>query len=558
MSSTVRVRALYGFIWASLGWGLLNWIPIRPLDGGAILTSFLEIVIPKRAFAVAKVISAIAGAAAAFVLWRMGLTFGAVFIVLITLTGLRSEPAERSHPRPATPPGGTTPVDGGAAPPSPGDIRAGRPVEGGDGPEAAAAVPDLSGPNPGPRVGLPGTMPRPVEPGDSPSVPESDGPQFLGIGAQKAGTTGLHENFSHHPLVWMPPEKELHYFDEKLNRPRSIEEAVHSDEVWAVRWRRQVQRQLRKHARDPASTDLVWCARYFVSQPDDGWYRSLFEPGPGHVSGEFTPDYALLGRRRIARVHELNPDLRIIYMLRNPIERAWSAVHMTGRVGEAEVSDQWYLGALEQPRVAAHTAYAANLDRWLSVFPAEQVFLGYLEDLSFHPRKLLKAVYTFLGVEDAEYRVLEPEDPLRGGVDHAHLDRGAAGGAVPRRPRLARRPVRGPCLHLAGDRRAAARRPSRPARDRLPVLGRRPGGSGRRLPDGGRGPARPLQRAARLRSGQRPRLFRNSWKPGAVYSYSPRRNRYMTPAAAMRPIRTLMLPVVLGLAAMTSDTMIGG
>ncbi len=145
--------AVNSFIWASLGWGLLNWIPIRPLDGGAILTSFLEIVIPKRAFAVAKVISAIAGAAAAFVLWRMGSTFGAVFIVLITLTGLRSEPAERSHPRPATPPGGTTPVDGAAAPPSPGDIPASRPRGRWGRPGTAAAVPDLRGPTPGPRSG---------------------------------------------------------------------------------------------------------------------------------------------------------------------------------------------------------------------------------------------------------------------------------------------------------------------------------------------------------------------------------------------------------------------
>ncbi|HEY5727803.1 MAG TPA: sulfotransferase [Acidimicrobiia bacterium] len=239
-----------------------------------------------------------------------------------------------------------------------------------------------------------------------PSVPESDGPHFLGIGAQKAGTTGLHANFSHHPLVWMPPEKELHYFDEKLDRTRDIEEALRSEEVWAVRWRRQVQRQLRNHARDPDSTDLAWCARYFVSQPDDGWYRSLFAPGRDRVSGEFTPEYALLGRRRIGRVRELNPDLRIIYMLRNPIERAWSAVHMTARARGAQASSQWYLEALQQSRVAAHTAYASNLDRWLSVFPAEQLFLGYLEDLSFHPRKILKAAYTFLGVEQGEYRVV--------------------------------------------------------------------------------------------------------------------------------------------------------
>jgi Zn-dependent protease len=140
MSSVVRV-AVYGFIWASLGWGLLNWIPIRPLDGGAILTSFLEIVIPKRAFAVAKVISVIAGAAAAIFLWRMGSTFGAVFVVLITLTGLRSDPAERRRPRPASPPSGTTSAAEEASLSPPGDIPAGRPVEGGDRPDPPPPFP---------------------------------------------------------------------------------------------------------------------------------------------------------------------------------------------------------------------------------------------------------------------------------------------------------------------------------------------------------------------------------------------------------------------------------
>jgi hypothetical protein len=133
--------AIDDFIWASLGWGLLNWIPIRPLDGGAIVTSFLEIVMPKRAFVVAKVISAVAGAAAAFFLWRIGSTFGAVFVVLITLTGLRSDPAERHPPRKASPPGGTNPVGGEASLSAPGDTPTGRPMEAGDRPEPPPPFP---------------------------------------------------------------------------------------------------------------------------------------------------------------------------------------------------------------------------------------------------------------------------------------------------------------------------------------------------------------------------------------------------------------------------------
>ena len=103
-AQVVRVAA-FSYVWAALGWGLLNWIPIRPLDGGAMLTSLLEIVAPRRALTIARAVSAVTGAAAAFVLWRMGFTFGAVFVLFITVVGMRPDPtAARSgtsgHRRP--------------------------------------------------------------------------------------------------------------------------------------------------------------------------------------------------------------------------------------------------------------------------------------------------------------------------------------------------------------------------------------------------------------------------------------------------------------------------
>jgi Zn-dependent protease len=90
----VRVAAL-SYIWAGLGWGVLNWIPIRPLDGGAMLTSALEIVMPQRAVPVAKAVSAVFGVGAAALLWYWGQTFGAFFVLLITAMGLSSGGAER-------------------------------------------------------------------------------------------------------------------------------------------------------------------------------------------------------------------------------------------------------------------------------------------------------------------------------------------------------------------------------------------------------------------------------------------------------------------------------
>jgi len=88
-SQVVRVAA-FSYMWAALGWGVLNWIPIRPLDGGAMLTSLLEMVIPSRALQIARGISLVFGLGAAALLWRWGQTFGALFVLFITLTGMAS------------------------------------------------------------------------------------------------------------------------------------------------------------------------------------------------------------------------------------------------------------------------------------------------------------------------------------------------------------------------------------------------------------------------------------------------------------------------------------
>ena len=91
-SPIVRLAAI-SFIWAALGWGILNWIPIRPLDGGQMLTSALEIVAPRRGSTIARAISGVVGATIVVVAFVYGQTFIAFFVAFITVVGLRADPA---------------------------------------------------------------------------------------------------------------------------------------------------------------------------------------------------------------------------------------------------------------------------------------------------------------------------------------------------------------------------------------------------------------------------------------------------------------------------------
>lgn len=91
-SPIVRLAAI-SFIWAALGWGILNWIPIRPLDGGQMLTSALEIVAPRRGSTIARVISGIVGATIVVIAYVYGQEFLAIFVAFITIVGLRADPS---------------------------------------------------------------------------------------------------------------------------------------------------------------------------------------------------------------------------------------------------------------------------------------------------------------------------------------------------------------------------------------------------------------------------------------------------------------------------------
>lgn len=239
-------------------------------------------------------------------------------------------------------------------------------------------------------------------------------PDFLIIGAQKAGTTWLHRNLRAHPRVWMPDVKEIHYFDEKVHQkggPLRRLGSLRGDRPEDIRWRRQVKAQLKRYPKRPPSPGHVrWDLNYFLGRYSDAWYASLFRPGEGRIAGEATPDYSILDRGEISHVHTLMPDARILLMVRSPLERAWSATAMTfrllGRRMEAMTDDE--LGSwLASRRVRLLTDYLKTLDAWGEFYPPERIFVGFLEDVHFQPDALMRRVYAFLGADEgAKYRVI--------------------------------------------------------------------------------------------------------------------------------------------------------
>src|SRR5918997_4260867 len=208
----------------------------------------------------------------------------------------------------------------------------------------------------------------------------------------------------------MPKEKELHYFDEKTKNKSSLVDRLRGERAMDQRWRRQVKRQVGRYRQNFKPRDVAWDLNYFLRPYNDGWYASLFRQGRGKVTGEATPDYSIVGRDAVAHVREIMPGAKIIFMMRNPIERAWSQVLMDLR--DQPNADDMLKGDLRRfanKRSRMLTDYLRTLENWGSFFPEEQIFVGFLEDVHFYPNRLLRRLYEFLGVETntKKYRVIK-------------------------------------------------------------------------------------------------------------------------------------------------------
>ena len=211
------------------------------------------------------------------------------------------------------------------------------------------------------------------------------GPDFLVIGAQRAGTTWLHRVLRQHPSLWLPPVKELHYFD-RLETKRTILDPKERRRVGL--------KQLL--SLDP------WLVSYWLRMRSDEWYARLFRgaKAKGLVAGEITPAYATLDETVLRRIKRLNDNIKLIFVMRDPVERAWSAVNNAAKKGAADASSvEKSIKRARESGAAARSAYADTIKRLEAVFPANQVHYCFFEDLRDRPEALTSDLFSFLGVE---------------------------------------------------------------------------------------------------------------------------------------------------------------
>jgi hypothetical protein len=186
-------------------------------------------------------------------------------------------------------------------------------------------------------------------------------PSFVIIGAAKCGTSSLYEYVRAHPDVFMPPQKELQYFCGPF-----------TDEPWLA-----------------STLDL-----------GQEWYESNFAgAGDAIAIGEASTHYTLHPHSTgtAARMAATIPDARLVYIMRDPIERARSHyVHWVRLEHERRSVDV----ALRTRSIYLDCSrYAMQIEQYLEHFPREQLLLLRSEELRADRAAVLRRVFEFIGVD---------------------------------------------------------------------------------------------------------------------------------------------------------------
>ena len=230
-------------------------------------------------------------------------------------------------------------------------------------------------------------------------------PDFLCIGAQRAGTTWLYANLKKHPKLWLPPVKEIHYFDRKENDyfPHIWQRLFDEEsEFWRKNLKYQIKSNL-SNLNSLKSEKILWDLNYFFNPRNDQWYASLFDIAKEKVTGDITPAYSTLNKESVAHIYRIMPNTKIIFILRNPIQRAWSQVlkyiNETKNTKVDSVPETELIEYFNTQESRLRGDYLRTLQIWQSHYPQEQFFIGFFEEIKECPEEFLLRIHNFLNVE---------------------------------------------------------------------------------------------------------------------------------------------------------------
>lgn len=203
-------------------------------------------------------------------------------------------------------------------------------------------------------------------------------PYFIGIGGQRCGTSWTYACLFEHPEI-CAPEKEIHFF----------------------------------------SRDQKFSQGY-------DWYESFFKNCGAKKAGEFSTSY--ISDPRVAeRIAARYPEIKIIAILRNPVDRAVSNYFNDLASGKVEKSISFDEALQNHPEYIDQGLYGKHLEPFFKAFSKKQILILRYEDSLTNPEEFIRSIYQFLEVDSSfkpsylKKKVNVSRVPTFVGLDNAFL-----------------------------------------------------------------------------------------------------------------------------------------
>ncbi len=256
---------------------------------------------------------------------------------------------------------------------------------------------------------------------------------FLGVGAMKASTTWMFRVLSKHPELHCAVEKELHYFYHRHVDSRILTAAHRNDRVRqkyiGVFREKKLQKELpksrlRRVVRKSFSKLLpqgplvltglcdqerTWIENYLSDPVDDAWFNRLYPLSDSEAYAcEFSNLSALLPAEVWRDINARTNKLRVLYTLRDPVERMWSQIKFEFESrGQLDRLTRWKPADLEayvrKPSFWDHAEYGRHCQALATSLPKENLRIQFSEDVHADPLAALREIEDFLGIAPFAY-----------------------------------------------------------------------------------------------------------------------------------------------------------
>lgn len=218
-------------------------------------------------------------------------------------------------------------------------------------------------------------------------------PNFFVVGAARSGTTSLYNYLKQHPEIYLSPIKEPNYFAKDVDTSKFIKP-----------FRKSLKINLDKYTKDSMKKEVhqAWIK-------DFKQYIKLFKNVKKEKAiGEISTVY-LFSKVASKEIFRFNPNAKIIIILREPVERAFSHYKMdfNSKITKESIKELvkkddnknavWGTRSL----CLESSEYYKQVKRYLKIFPKKNIKIFFFEDLKKNPEKFVKKVYRFLEVDNS-------------------------------------------------------------------------------------------------------------------------------------------------------------